>query len=113
VNFTTMLASRGSYKPLNLISLQGRIKETTAIWLIVFSFLLAVVFSLEVGANLSRGATATFMIAGMTLLITWRAVLSSYLVDGLARGIDLMEKHVELDLWYINHWSRGLTSRYS
>ena len=56
VNFTTILVSRGSYKPLNLISLQGRIKETTAIWLIVFSLLLAVVFSLKVGANLSRGA---------------------------------------------------------
>jgi hypothetical protein len=26
VNFTTILISRGSYKPLNLISLQGRIK---------------------------------------------------------------------------------------
>ena len=86
VNFTTILVSRGSYKPLNLISLQGRIKETTAIWLIVFSLLLAVVFSLKVGANLSRGATATFTIVGLTLLISWRAVLSSYLAKALARG---------------------------
>src|SRR6476660_9102174 len=46
VNFTTILASRGSYKPLKLISLQARMKETTAIWLIVFSLLLAIVFSL-------------------------------------------------------------------
>jgi Undecaprenyl-phosphate glucose phosphotransferase len=86
VNFTTILVSRGSYKPLNLISLQGRIKETTAIWLIVFSLLLAVVFSLKVGANLSRGATATFMVVGLTLLISWRAVLSSYLAKALACG---------------------------
>ena len=86
VNFTTILVSRGSYKPLNLISLQGRIKETTTVWLIVFSLLLAVVFSLKVGANLSRGATATFTIVGLTLLISWRAVLSSYLAKALARG---------------------------
>jgi undecaprenyl-phosphate galactose phosphotransferase/putative colanic acid biosynthesis UDP-glucose lipid carrier transferase len=86
VNFTTILVSRGSYKPLNLISLQGRIKETAAIWLVVFSLLLAIVFSLKVGANLSRGATATFMVAGVTLLIGWRAVLSSYLTKALARG---------------------------
>ena len=86
VNFTTILVSRGSYKPLNLISLQGRIKETTAIWLIVFSLLLAVVFSLKVGANLSRGATATFMVVGLALLISWRAVLSSYLAKALACG---------------------------
>ena len=86
VNFTTIQVSRGSYKPLNLISLQGRIKETTAIWLIVFSLLLAVVFSLKVGASLSRGATAAFMAVGMTLLISWRAVLSSYLAKALARG---------------------------
>src|SRR6185312_16194128 len=86
VNFTTILVSRGSYKPLNLIALQGRIKETTAIWLVVCSLLLAVVFSLKVGANLSRGATATFTFVGLTLLISWRAVLSSYLAKALARG---------------------------
>ena len=86
VNFTTILVSRGSYKPLNLISLQGRIKETMAIWLIVFSLLLAAVFSLKVGANLSRGATAAFMIAGLTLLIAWRAIVSSYLAKAFARG---------------------------
>ena len=54
MNFTTILVFRCSYKPLNLISLQGRIKETAAIWLIVFSLLLAVVFSVKLGANLSR-----------------------------------------------------------
>src|SRR4051812_42199021 len=86
VNFTAILVSRDSYKPLNLISLQGRIKETAAIWLIVFALLFAVVFSLKVGANLSRGATATFMVVGLTLLISWRAVLSSYLAKALARG---------------------------
>lgn len=86
VNFTTILVARGSYKPLNLISRQRRIKETTAIWLIVFSLLLAVVFSLKVGADLSRGATAAFMIVGLMLLIAWRAVLSSYLAKALARG---------------------------
>jgi Undecaprenyl-phosphate glucose phosphotransferase len=86
VNFTTILVSRGSYKPLNLISVQGRINETMAIWLIVFSLLLAIVFSLKVGANLSRGATATFMAVGLTLLIGWRALLSSYLTKALARG---------------------------
>jgi undecaprenyl-phosphate galactose phosphotransferase/putative colanic acid biosynthesis UDP-glucose lipid carrier transferase len=86
VNFTTILVSRGSYKPLNLISLQGRIKETTAIWLVVLSLLFAVVFSLKVGANLSRGATAAFMVVGLALLIAWRAALSSYLAKALARG---------------------------
>ena len=56
VNFTTVLAARGSYKPLGLITLQNRIKEAVTIWFIVFSLLLAVVFLLKVGATLSRGA---------------------------------------------------------
>jgi Undecaprenyl-phosphate glucose phosphotransferase len=86
VNFTTILVSRGSYKPINLISLLGRIKETAAIWFIVFSLLLAVVFSFKVGANLSRGATATFMVVGIASLIGWRAVLSAYLANALAHG---------------------------
>jgi hypothetical protein len=86
VNFTTVLAARGSYKPLGLIALQNRIKEAITIWLIVFSLLLAVVFLLKVGANLSRGATGTFLIAGLTSLITWRALLSSYLTKAFAHG---------------------------
>jgi Undecaprenyl-phosphate glucose phosphotransferase len=86
VNFTTILVARGSYKPLNLISLQGRIRETTAIWFVVFALLFAIVFSLKVGANLSRGATAAFMVAGLILLVAWRAALSSYLAKALARG---------------------------
>lgn len=85
-NFSTILVSRDSYKPLNLISLPARIKETTAVWLIVFSLLLAVVFSLKVGANLSRGATAAFMVVGVTSLIGWRAILSSYLTKALSNG---------------------------
>ena len=44
VNFTTVLAARGSYKPLGLIALQSRLKEVVTIWFIVFSLLLAVVF---------------------------------------------------------------------
>ena len=86
LNFATISVSRGSYKPLNLVSLQGRIKETAAIWFIVFSLLLAVVFSLKVGANLSRGATATFMVVGCALMIGWRTLLSTYLAKALVRG---------------------------
>src|SRR4051794_9799306 len=46
-NFTAVLAARGSYKPLQLIALQSRIKEAITIWFIVFSLLLAVVFLLK------------------------------------------------------------------
>lgn len=86
VNFTTILVSRGSYKPLSLMSLQERIRETTAIWFIVFSLLVAIAFLLKVGANLSRGATATYLVIGIALLIGWRAVLCSCLAKALARG---------------------------
>jgi Undecaprenyl-phosphate glucose phosphotransferase len=86
VNFSTILVARDSYKPLNLISLPARIRETSAIWLVVFSLLLAVVFSLKVGANLSRGATGAFMVVGAILLISWRVVLSSYLAKAFVRG---------------------------
>jgi len=85
LNFTTILISRGSYKPFNLISFKARCTETAATWFVVLSLLLAAVFSLKVGANLSRGATATFMIVGIVLLIGWRAVLSAYLARAVAR----------------------------
>jgi len=86
VNFTTVLAARGSYKPLGLIALQSRIKEAITIWFIVFSLLLAVVFLLKVGATLSRGAIGTFLVVGLTLLIGWRVLLSLYLTKALAHG---------------------------
>ena len=86
VNFTTVLAARGSYKPLGLIALQSRIKEAVTIWLIVFSLLLAVVFLLKVGATLSRGAIGTFLVVGLTSLIAWRVLLGSYLTKAFAHG---------------------------
>ncbi len=86
VNFTTVLAARGSYKPLGLIALQSRIKEAVTIWFIVFSLLLAVVFLLKVGATLSRGAIGTFLVVGLTLLVSWRVLLSSYLTKAFAHG---------------------------
>jgi undecaprenyl-phosphate galactose phosphotransferase/putative colanic acid biosynthesis UDP-glucose lipid carrier transferase len=85
-NFTTVLAARGSYKPLGLITLQSRIKEAVTIWFIVFSLLLAVVFLLKVGATLSRGAIGTFLVVGLTMLIGWRVLLSSYLTKAFAHG---------------------------
>ena len=86
VNFTTVLAARGSYKPLGLIALQSRLKEAVTIWFIVFSLLLAVVFLLKVGATLSRGAIGTFLVVGLTSLIGWRALLGSYLTKAFAHG---------------------------
>ncbi len=86
VNFTTVLAARGSYKPLGLIALQSRIKEAVTIWFIVFSLLLAVVFLLKVGATLSRGAIGTFLVVGLMLLVSWRVLLSSYLTKAFAHG---------------------------
>ena len=85
-NFTTILAARGSYKPLQLIALQSRIKEVATIWLIVFSLLLAVVFLLKVGSNLSRGSIGAFLVVGLTSLITWRVHLSSYLAKAFMHG---------------------------
>jgi FlaA1/EpsC-like NDP-sugar epimerase len=86
VNFTTVLAARGSYKPLGLISLQSRIKEAVTIWFIVFSLLLAVVFLLKVGATLSRGAIGAFLVVGLTMLVGSRVLLSSYLNKAFAHG---------------------------
>lgn len=86
VNFTTVLAARGGYKPMALIALQSRIREAIAIWLIVFSLLLAVVFLLKAGADLSRGAIGTFLIIGLVSLTTWRIALSSYLTRAFAHG---------------------------
>jgi putative colanic acid biosysnthesis UDP-glucose lipid carrier transferase len=85
-NFTTVLAARGSYKPLQMVALQSRIREAITIWLVVFSLLLAVVFLLKVGATLSRGAIGTFLIVGLTSLLACRALLSSYLTKAFARG---------------------------
>jgi Undecaprenyl-phosphate glucose phosphotransferase len=86
VNFTAVLAARGSYKPLGLIALQSRIKEAVTIWFIVFSLLLAVVFLLKIGATLSRGAIGTFLVVGLTSLIAWRALLGAYLTKAFAQG---------------------------
>jgi Undecaprenyl-phosphate glucose phosphotransferase len=83
---TTILASRGSCNPVNLVTFPNRAKELAVIWLIAFSSLLGVVFLLKVGSALSRGSVAAFAFSGLLLLLGWRAFLSSYLAKAFARG---------------------------
>jgi Undecaprenyl-phosphate glucose phosphotransferase len=84
INFSAILAARGSYRPQNLVNLGKQARETTIIWLFVFFVLSAVAFSFKITGEYSRGAILTFFVCGWVAIITWRFLMSRLIIRGLS-----------------------------
>jgi putative colanic acid biosynthesis UDP-glucose lipid carrier transferase len=82
--FITIAKSHDLYKLSELLNFKLQIRKIAAIWIIVFLFLTAIGFMMKVGENFSRGATLSFVISGLAMLIVSRTVWRIYLADGLA-----------------------------
>jgi len=82
--FITIAKSHDLYKLSELLNFKLQIRKVAAIWIIVFLFLTAIGFMMKVEESFSRGATLSFVISGLALLIASRAVWRIYLADGLA-----------------------------
>ena len=104
VNFSAILAARGSYQPQNLTNFWRQFSETTVVWFLVFFVLLAVGFLLKVSDAHSRGATLAFFIVGLAVLLGWRFVVARLLARALDAGAFAERKAILLA-------QQGATSR--
>jgi Undecaprenyl-phosphate glucose phosphotransferase len=86
INFFTVMAMRGNYKPPALADFGEQAREVTATWLMICLLLLAIAFSLKVSDSYSRGATLSFFASGWFVLISWRALLAHLIGRTLAAG---------------------------
>jgi hypothetical protein len=84
LDLTTILTS--AYKLQTLITVKHQARKVMLVWVIVFTVLLSVAFTLKVGEALSRGATLGFFVIGLIFLFVWRRTLERILQKTLANG---------------------------
>ena len=77
--FISLTASREFYKPEHLLDIKSQVRGIALIWTGVFLFLAAIVFTLKIGEDFSRGAILSFAASGLSCLlaerVVWRNVL--------------------------------------
>jgi putative colanic acid biosynthesis UDP-glucose lipid carrier transferase len=82
--FLAVGKNRGIYELTALLSLKTQVWKIAVIWAGIFLFLTSVAFAMKVGGDFSRGATLSFAVSGLAVLIIARAGWRVYLADGLA-----------------------------
>lgn len=82
--FIALGKSRNLYRLTELLNLKSQIWRIVTAWVVVFLFLTAVAFAIKVGGSFSRGATLSFAVSGLAVLIGSRVLWRIILADGLA-----------------------------
>ena len=86
VNLSAILAARGDYRVIKLLSFYGQVRELTLMWSGVLLVLISVAFALKIAEDFSRGATFTFFFLGLGSLSLWRRFVAQFLRHALSTG---------------------------
>jgi undecaprenyl-phosphate galactose phosphotransferase/putative colanic acid biosynthesis UDP-glucose lipid carrier transferase len=86
INLSAILAARGDYRVIKLLSFHQQVRELTILWTGVLLVLIGVAFALKITAEFSRGATFTFFVLGLSSLIAWRRLVGQFLGYALLTG---------------------------
>src|SRR6202034_1073790 len=89
-----ILAAVGDYRLSNLLDYYRQARDLTLIWTGVLLLLLGVAFSLKVQENFSRGATFTFFLLGLFVMIIWRGWLAKAIRHALETGAFFAPRNV-------------------
>jgi Undecaprenyl-phosphate glucose phosphotransferase len=84
VLFCLALNSQGMYKPMELLRWQRQLRSAIGTWVVIFLLLAGIVFTLKIGASLSRGTNMLFAGFGLTCIAANRVILWQLLKIGLA-----------------------------
>jgi putative colanic acid biosynthesis UDP-glucose lipid carrier transferase len=82
--FILLLKSQGLYRPTELLTFRRQVKMVFASWAGVFLLLAGIVFTLKIGADLSRGSSLLFAGLSLVALGANRAIVRELLTRGLA-----------------------------
>jgi Undecaprenyl-phosphate glucose phosphotransferase len=83
--FTSLMRSRGMYRPSELLLLRSQIRTVCLYWGAVFALLASAVFALKIGNDLSRGANLVFAAVGLCALIAQRILWINLLTNGVIK----------------------------
>ena len=75
--------NRDLYELSELLNFRSQIWHIATLWVGIFLFLTAIAFTIKMGGSFSRGATLSFAISGLPVLIGARAFWRMFLADGL------------------------------
>jgi putative colanic acid biosynthesis UDP-glucose lipid carrier transferase len=92
--FISLTTSRDLYKPEHLLQFKTQARGIAVIWASVFLFLAAIVFTLKIGEEFSRGAILLFSACGLGSLlverVAWRRVLQHALDEHKFSGRNIV-----------------------
>jgi Undecaprenyl-phosphate glucose phosphotransferase len=83
VLFSLMLKCQGCYRPTELLILRRQVRLISTTWTGVFLLLAAIVFTLKIGSEISRGGSILFAGFGILGLIANRTIVRDILKKGL------------------------------
>jgi undecaprenyl-phosphate galactose phosphotransferase/putative colanic acid biosynthesis UDP-glucose lipid carrier transferase len=86
INLSAILAARGDYRVIKLLSFHQQVRELTILWTGLLLVLISVAFALKITAEFSRGATFTFFVMGLSSLIALRRFVGQFLSQALSTG---------------------------
>ena len=82
--FISLGKSHHLYTLPELLNFKSQTRQVAILWISVFLFLTAAAFIMKIGGTFSRGATLSFAVSGLSLLLVARLVWRMLLADGLA-----------------------------
>jgi len=86
INLSAVLAARGDYRVINLISFYRQAREVAIVWSGVCLVLIGVAFLLKMSEDFSRGATLSFFVLGLGSMLVWRRLLARSLGRAFTAG---------------------------
>jgi Undecaprenyl-phosphate glucose phosphotransferase len=86
VYYSIVMAARGNFESIAVTNYAAQVREISLVWMSGFFILMTAMFTLKTSGNLSRGATAAFLVTGVGGLLLWRRFVALGLRAAIARG---------------------------
>ncbi|MEY9107449.1 Undecaprenyl-phosphate glucose phosphotransferase [Bradyrhizobium yuanmingense] len=86
INFVLLTTVQQGYRIKTIIDLPRTFRMTLATWTGLFGALLAIAFTMKVSEDFSRGATISFYLAGLFLLLAWKTAAARWTARALRTG---------------------------
>ena len=86
IYYSIVMAARGNFGSTAVANYSAQVREFSFVWMSGFFILMIIMFTLKTSGELSRGATAAFLVTGLGALLLWRWVVAHGLQAAIARG---------------------------
>ncbi|MDA9453635.1 UDP-phosphate glucose phosphotransferase [Bradyrhizobium sp. CCBAU 21359] len=86
INFILLTIVQQGYRLKTITDLQRTFRMTLTTWTGLFGALLAIAFTMKISEGFSRGATISFYLVGLFLLLAWKTVAARWTARALRTG---------------------------